>query len=139
MDDDNVEIIPPSRSPLPHAFKAGEPPPEGAGRKPGSRNKTTRVLKEAILLAAELEGRDGQGTDGLLGYLRRIAAEDFRVFAMLLGRVLPLQVENKTDMRVEVTYQTVEEVRRELEERGISIDAVKRVLYQPSEKIDKVP
>ena len=31
---------------------------------------------------------------------------------MLLGRVLPLQVD---EMRVEVTYQSIDEVRRELE------------------------
>ena len=38
---------------------------------------------------------------------------------MLLGRVLPLQVASRTDERAEVTYRTVEEVRHELEERGI--------------------
>jgi hypothetical protein len=37
---------------------------------------------------------------------------------MLLGRVLPLQVESRADERAEVTYRTVEEVRHELEERG---------------------
>ena len=47
-------------------------------------------------------------------------------FAMLLGRVLSLQVEARTDMSVEVTYKTVQEVRRELDDRGISIEAVKR-------------
>jgi hypothetical protein len=87
---------------------------------------TTRLLKEAILLAAELEGRDGRGKDELVGFLRRVANEDIRAFAMLLGRVLPLQVEARTDMSVEVTSKTVEEVRRELEDRGISIEAVKR-------------
>jgi hypothetical protein len=87
---------------------------------------TTRLLKEAILLAAELEGRDGRSKDELVGFLRRVANEDIRAFAMLLGRVLSLQVEARTDMSVEVTYKTVEEVRRELEDRGISIEAVKR-------------
>ena len=52
--------------------------------------------------------------------------KDIRAFAMLLGRVLSLQVEARTDMYVEVTYKTVEEVRRELDDRGISIEAVKR-------------
>ena len=49
---------------------------------------TTRLLKEAILLAAELEGRDGRSKDELVGFLRRVANEDIRAFAMLLGRVL---------------------------------------------------
>lgn len=87
---------------------------------------TTRLLKEAILLAAELEGRDGRSKDELVGFLRRVANEDIRAFAMLLGRVLSLQVEARTDMSVEVTYKTVQEVRRELDDRGISIEAVKR-------------
>ena len=103
------------------------------GRQPGVHNRTTRLLKEAILLAAELEGRDGEGTDGLVGFLRRMANEDLRAFAMLLGRVLPLQVD---DTRVEVTYQTVEEVRRELEAQGINIEMVKKALHQPVEVID---
>lgn len=61
---------------------------------------TTRLLKEAILLAAELEGRDGRSKDELVGFLRRVANEDIRAFAMLLGRVLSLQVEARTDMSV---------------------------------------
>ena len=58
-------------------------------------------------------------------------------FAMLLGRVLPMQVESRRDTRVEVTYRSVEEVRAGLEARGITIEAVKRVLmYEPPKKID---
>jgi hypothetical protein len=37
-------------------FKKGESRPTNAGRRRGSVNKTTSLLKEAILLAAELEG-----------------------------------------------------------------------------------
>jgi hypothetical protein len=48
---------------------------------------------------------------------------------MLLGRVLPLQVGARTDMRAEATLRTIEEVRHELDERGITIDAVKRILH----------
>lgn len=62
------------------------------GRKKGTPNKSTKALKDAILLAAEAEGMDGRGTDGLLGYLRRVAQEDIKAYSALLGRVLPLQV-----------------------------------------------
>ena len=61
-----------------------------------------------------------------------------RAFVMLLGRVLPLQYESRSDMRAEVTYRSVAEVRKELEARGISIEAVKRVLHQPMEKVDNL-
>jgi hypothetical protein len=43
---------------------------------------------------------------------------------MLLGRVLPLQVESKNDVHVEVAYRSVHEVRRELASRGISMEVV---------------
>ena len=63
------------------------------GRKKGTPNKTTATLKEAILLAAEQVGFDGEGEDGLTGYLRLVASTDVKAFSSLLGRVLPMQVE----------------------------------------------
>lgn len=68
------------------------PPAAGMGRKPGSVNKTTKALRDAILEAAERSGRDMQGRGGLVGYLKRVADEDTKSFSMLLGKVLPLQV-----------------------------------------------
>ena len=68
-------------------FKPGNP-----GKPVGAVSKTTKTLKEAILLAAELSGRDGRGSEGLVGYLQRVADEDVKAFATLLGKVLPLQV-----------------------------------------------
>lgn len=62
------------------------------GKPVGAKSKTTKVLKDAILLAAEQVGFDGKGNDGLVGYLRRVASEDVKAFASLLGRVLPLQL-----------------------------------------------
>jgi hypothetical protein len=64
----------------------------GPGRPKGVPNKTTQMLKDAILLAAEKSGHDGKGKGGLIGYLKRVASEDVKAFAGLLGRVLPLQV-----------------------------------------------
>lgn len=61
-------------------------PNGGKGRPPGIPNKTTRALKEAILLAAEQTG----GPDGVVGYLRRQAEEQPAAFMTLLGKVLPL-------------------------------------------------
>ena len=62
----------------------------GGGRR--GPNKTTTALKEAILLAAAEHGEDDEGTDGLKGYLRKIAREDVKAMSGLLGRVLPLQI-----------------------------------------------
>lgn len=64
----------------------------GPGRPKGSVNKTTTLLKEAILLAATQVGSDGKGKDGLTGYLVLLAKHQPKSFASLLGRVLPLEV-----------------------------------------------
>jgi hypothetical protein len=47
-----------------------------------------------------------------------------------------VQEEQTRDVRVEVTYRSIDEVRSELESRGISIDVVHSLLYQPPEIID---
>lgn len=60
----------------------------GKGRPKGSPNKTTALLKDAILKAAEAAG----GDDGLIGYLRTQARENPASFLTLLGKVLPMQV-----------------------------------------------
>lgn len=66
-----------------------KPPRAGLGRPKGIPNKTTRALKEAILLAGEQAG----GKAGLVGYLERLAHNEPASFATLLGKVLPLQVQ----------------------------------------------
>jgi hypothetical protein len=45
-------------------FQKGMPRPQGAGRRPGQTNKTTVLLKEAILMAAEAEGDNQRDADG---------------------------------------------------------------------------
>ncbi|MBI2725406.1 MAG: hypothetical protein HYX42_04065 [Polaromonas sp.] len=68
------------------------PPNAGKGRKAGVPNKTTAVLKDAILAAAVAVGYDGNGQGGLTGYLKLVASSDVKAFAGLLGKVLPLQI-----------------------------------------------
>ena len=68
------------------------------GRKRGSLNKTTSVLKDAILQAAEAAG----GASGLEGYLKQRALDDNPgPFMALLGKVLPMQVEGNADNPVQ--------------------------------------
>jgi hypothetical protein len=66
-------------------FERGSKALAGAGRPPGSLNKTTTQLREAILGALEAAG----GKEGAVGYLRRLAIENSSAFASLLGKVLP--------------------------------------------------
>jgi hypothetical protein len=51
-------------------------------------NKTTALLKDAILQAAAQAG----GKDGLVGYLMTQASANPQSFLPLLGKVLPMQV-----------------------------------------------
>jgi hypothetical protein len=66
-------------------FERGSKALAGAGRPPGSLNKTTVQLREAILGALEAAG----GEEGSIGYLRRLAIENSSAFAGLLAKVLP--------------------------------------------------
>lgn len=77
--------------------KQREKTPKSPGRPKGSPNRTTAVLKEAILLAAEQVGEDGEGEGGTVGYLKKVAREDVKAFSGLLGKVLPLQVTGPDD------------------------------------------
>lgn len=60
----------------------------GPGRPKGVANKTTTLLKDAILEAAEQAG----GKDGLVGYLKAQASANPQSFLPLLGKVLPMQI-----------------------------------------------
>ncbi|WP_273719265.1 MULTISPECIES: hypothetical protein [Bartonella] len=67
------------------------PPKAGQGRVKGVPNKTTRLLKEAVLKAAERAGKK-YGDDGLISYLEKQAIRCPAAYLGLLGKVLPLQV-----------------------------------------------
>lgn len=62
--------------------------PKTGGRQKGTPNKTTALLKDAILQAAELAG----GPNGLTGYLHMQAGLNPGPFMTLLGKVLPTQL-----------------------------------------------
>jgi len=123
---------PPKKNPV--GFQKGRI--KDGGRKVGSTNRMPRLLKECIMMAAELEGMNQHGKDKLVGFLRHVARDDLRGFVMLLGRVLPLQVQTQTDMKVEVTYRSVAEVRQELASRGIDMDVLARIMHEPARVVD---
>jgi hypothetical protein len=66
------------------------PPAAGMGRPKGALNKTTALLKDAILKAAERAG-NRVGDDGMVSYLEVQATENPGPFMSLLGKVLPMQ------------------------------------------------
>ena len=64
-------------------------PPKSRGRPKGVPNRTTTLLKDAILKAAEKAG----GKGGTVGYLTTQAKDNPVAFMGMLGKVLPLQVQ----------------------------------------------
>ena len=84
----------------PLARPKGSPKTPGSGRKKGTPNKTTQLLKDAILRAAQVYGaslKTPADTTGMEKYLIWLAKEHPGVFGSLLGRVLPMQVGGASD------------------------------------------
>jgi len=81
------------------------------GRRKGTPNKITAVLKDAILKAADLAG----GERGTVGYLTTQATANPGPFMALLGKVLPMQIAGD-------------------EENPLPIKIIERVIVHPTNK-----
>lgn len=71
------------------------------GRAKGTPNKTTALLKDAILQAATEAG----DKDGLVGYLKAQATANPGPFMALLGKVLPTQVSGDPENPLSVVHR----------------------------------
>lgn len=67
------------------AKKGTMPPAAGKGRKPGSKNKTTVLLKEAI--------EQSFANVGGAAYLTEMARQEPKAYMALLAKVLPSKIE----------------------------------------------
>ena len=61
------------------------------GRQPGTRNAFSCDYKKAIFEAAHRIGYDGNGKNGLVGYLMWVAVFHPKAFSLLLEHVVPLE------------------------------------------------
>jgi hypothetical protein len=84
----DIEKVTGKNAKRPDQIGGGKP---GPGRKPGIPNKANGLLKDAIIQAAEEAG----GRDGIVGYLTQQARKHPAAFLSLIGRVLPLQVQDR--------------------------------------------
>lgn len=83
----------------------------GPGRPKGQPNKTTALLKDAILKAAQEAG--GGGGNGIAEYLQVQAKLNPGPFMALLGKVLPMQVTGADGKDLAVVFKTVYESKRD--------------------------
>ena len=111
-----------------------------AGRPKGAKNVMTRVLKDAILLAAE-ESKHSKG-GGLAGYLTDIADNNKELFVRLLMRLLPLQekelaqaAKKQDKPRKRVVYRSVAEIRAALIARGLPVHKVDMLMDTQSPNV----
>lgn len=92
MNNENVVDLEKQRADIATRFQPGQPRRAGSGRRPGQTTRSTRILKDAMLMAAEINGSDGKGKDGLQGYLTMCAHKYPRQYMLLLARLIPLDV-----------------------------------------------
>jgi hypothetical protein len=77
----------------------------GPGRPKGVPNKSTALLKDAILKAGEIAGGGEPG--GLVNYLVAQAKQNPGPFMTLLGKVLPTQVSGEDDNELRITVRNI--------------------------------
>jgi hypothetical protein len=78
--------------------------PKTGGRTKGVPNKTTALLKDAILRAAENAG----GPEGLIGYLEIQAKLNPGPFMALLGKVLPMQLTGNGNDNIKIVISGID-------------------------------
>ena len=81
------------------------------GRPKGSKNKTTALLKDAILQAAENAGNK-VGQAGIVSYLEQQASENPGPFLTLLGKVLPMTVAGDVENPLNVIHKIERQIVR---------------------------
>jgi hypothetical protein len=82
-------------------MRGSAPGERRGGRQKGTPNKTTALLKDAILLAAQKAGGDTE--TGLVDYLTVQASQNPGPFMSLLGKVLPMQLAGDPDAPISIS------------------------------------
>jgi hypothetical protein len=114
--EDAIETVKAER---PKGFQKGHE--KKGGRVKGTPNKAGVLLKEAILLAAEAEGSDRKGKDGLVGYLRWMSRREPKTFGRLMEKLLPYQLTGKDGSPMQLVHTTKEQLIERMKERGLPL------------------
>jgi hypothetical protein len=80
-----------------HRFKPGHK--KLGGRRKGTQNVTTTLVKDAMLGAMEILGEDGKGKNGMTGYFVSVGKKDpVELAKMAVARVMPVQEIEKSEL-----------------------------------------
>lgn len=95
-----------------------------AGRQKGQPNHLTVGLREAVELATQPGQCHPQGFAGWLVDRARGGVEDRKIFAGVVSRVIPLQVNSKSEgtVRIELGWLTGRDVGRRVAQQGQVIE-----------------
>ena len=122
----------PTKERYPNRFKPGN-----SGKPVGAKARYTRVIKEALLIAAEEHGKNGNGKDKLIGFMRKVIEEDLKTFCMMMARAMTLQVETREmETKGDSVYKSMEEVKREFASRGLDFEVVFRLAQNEVSEMD---
>jgi hypothetical protein len=89
------------------------------GRPKGGANHFSKYSQAVILEALETFGRDGRGKDGIIGFIHRALHEDVRHGVSLLLGITPKLLEANIIRKTEVSFQSVEDLDRDLAAHGL--------------------
>jgi hypothetical protein len=112
----NAPLLPRRQKPAPNGYALP------VGRPKGVPNKLTQTIREAVEIAAQ-----GCHPKGLAGWLidrAKGGIEDRKIFAGVVSRVIPLQVNSKSEgtVRIELGWLTGRDVGRNLAQQGQVIE-----------------
>lgn len=114
--------------------KLKRPAMPGAGRPPGAVNKLTRDLKSALLDAAILspfakDPNDENAPNSLTNYCLAMCTQFPDIYFQALMRLVPREVNTslRQESTLDITYRTVSEVRRALEESGMPLKQIEAI------------
>jgi hypothetical protein len=110
----------------------------GSGRVKGKPNGQTLAQREAMFWAAEHSKHSADQT--LQGYYLFLADEFPQAMGNNLNRLLPLQVNQRVEVRQKVVYKTSAEIIEEMHARGMSPQLIEAIIgalaSKPPEPID---
>jgi hypothetical protein len=84
---------------------------------------------DAIIAAARRHGSNGRGKDGVEGYIRMLARIGCRTFDRWVIRAMVEQVKGRSRAH-ELSPESIEEVKAELREQGVDLDAMLHAAYE---------